>query len=110
MKPGRRAVARAWTVEVASTGGQDTADARLEQIADHLDALATASGATLAGPAVGAHLPSGTLQLTITVEAATPEDAARQAAAAFRQATGTAGIGRLHVAQAETLDPQPVGA
>lgn len=55
-------------------------------------------------------MPTGTLRLTLTVEAATPEDAARQAAAAFRQATRTADIGTLRVAHADALEPLPVDA
>ncbi len=101
----------AWTVEVASLPGENVDDDRLVAIADRLDELVAASAATLAGPVISAHIPTGTLRLTITVEvAASPEDAARQAAAASRQATGAAGIGTLHVAQAEALDPLPVGA
>jgi hypothetical protein len=97
----------AWTVEVESTDGQDVAAARLEAIADRLDNLATASGGALAGPALGARVPTGILWLSLTVHAPTPEDAARQAAAAFRQATESTGIGALHIASAEALDPLP---
>jgi hypothetical protein len=99
-----------WTVEVDSIDGQDTTDAHLQQIADILDTLAAASRGALAGPVVGAGVPTGTIWLVITVEAETPEDAARLAATTFRQATEGAGIGALRVAVAETLDPLPIGA
>jgi len=101
--------ASAWTVEIESTVGENVDDARLETIADLLDEL-TASVSALAGPAIGAHVPTGTLRLIITVEAPTPEAAALKAATAFRQVTPATGIGTLRVAAAETLEPIPAGA
>jgi hypothetical protein len=99
----------AWTVEVDSTDGRDTSDAHLQQIADTLDTLAAASCGALTGPVVGARVPTGIIWLVLTVEAETPEDAARLAATTFRQAIVTAGIGALRVAVTEALDPLPVG-
>jgi len=98
-----------WTVEVESVDGENVADARLEAISDEFEALAAASGAALAGPTVGARVPTGTLWLALTVQAPTPEDAAQRAAAAFRQATAAA-IGALRVAQAAPAEHAPAVA
>jgi hypothetical protein len=66
-----------------------------------LDQVVTGGAEILAGRVIGAHEPSGTLRLIISVQAPTAEAAAVTAAAAPVQATAGAAIGALRVTAAE---------